>query len=243
MLNTIRKQIHGALIFLGGVTAHHYVGRILDQRNIRLENIAQEARDKQMDNVQSTVNETKDMVRSLYKRAEDLQQIPVQSGTELDRDLVNANLESIKSHCSTMSNVTNSEYLSTEAQNKLVESSNQINSCVEEIHKLIANSGNKNFNSWLNQYYDFLNSLSLHQESAFINILLFLLLMLTILNILAIFFGNEIIKYFNLESKFPSLASFFKLRTKFQKYYLLWNIFIFFVVCFIGIFINIIIFI
>ena len=71
----------------------------------------------------------------------------------------------------------------------------------------------------------------------------FLLLMLTILNILAIFFGNEIIKYFNLESKFPSLASFFKLRTKFQKYYLLWNIFIFFVVCFIGIFINIIIFI
>nr|YP_010170400.1 LAGLIDADG homing endonuclease [Phanerochaete carnosa]QRZ60382.1 LAGLIDADG homing endonuclease [Phanerochaete carnosa] len=140
-----------------------------------------------------------------------------------------------------MSNVSDSEYMSTEAQTKLVENSNQINSCVEAIQKLINNSGNKNFISWLNQYYDFLNSLSLHQESSFVNILLFLILMFSVFNFLAIFFGNEIIKYFNLENKFPSLATFFKLRTKFKKYYLLWSIFVLFVVCSVGICINLLI--
>lgn len=241
MLNTIRKQIKGAMYFLGGVAVHHYVGRFLDHPNTQQENLAQEARDNRMDNIHSTVNETQNMVRALYKQAEELQQIPVKSGTEIDKDLVNAKLETIKESCSTMSNVSESEYMSTEAQTKLIESSNQINSCVEAIKNLINNSGNKNFMSWLNQYYDFLNSLSLHQESSFVNILLFLILMFSVFNILAIFFGNEVIKYFKLETKFPSLATFFKLRTKFQKYYLLWSIFLLFFLCFVGIFINLLI--
>lgn len=236
MLPQLQKQLKTAIVFLAGVGVHHYSGRALDYKNNQQEMLEQAARDHKIDNIET-------MVKSLHETASNVKKSPVQSGSTLDAESVKANLEGIKDCCSNMSNVSGSDYMSTEAQTKLAEYSNRIDSYVEEIRKLIENSGNTNFNSWLTQYYDFLNSLSLHQESAFINILLFLLLMLTILNILAIFFGNEIIKYFNLESKFPSLASFFKLRTKFQKYYLLWNIFIFFVVCFIGIFINIIIFI
>jgi hypothetical protein len=68
-------------------------------------------------------------------------------------------------------------------------------------------------------------------------------MLVTIVNILGIFFGNEIIKYFDLEVKFPRLSNFFKLRAKLQRFYLMWNILILFVLCIGAIGINILVFI
>ena len=56
------------------------------------------------------------------------------------------------------------------------------------------------FNKWFNFYYIF------------------------IFNIYSTIFGNEIIKYFKLEEKFPSFAKFIQLRRKFQQYYFILNI-------------------
>lgn len=153
----------------------------------------------------------------------------------------NAYLESIKNSCKTINQVTDAEYMTVHGKTQVTESANQIVNASDFLMALIEDSNKTNFSSWLNQYYDFLNNLSLHQESSFVNILLFLILMFSVFNFLSIFFGNEIIKYFNLENKFPSLATFFKLRTKFKKYYLLWSIFLLFVVCSVGIFINLLI--
>ena len=141
--------------------------------------------------------------------------------------------------CDILRDLPNSEYFSVEAKAKLETSVNQMSTIAKKIEEIINNSGKNKFSSWINEYYDFLNSLTLQQECAFINILLFLLIILVIFNFLAIFLGNEFISYFKLESKFPSLAYFFKLRTKYQKYYLIWNTVILFFICFIGVFINI----
>lgn len=89
--------------------------------------------------------------------------------------------------------------------------------------------------------YDFLDSLTLLEESAFIHILLFIILLCCIFNIISIFCGNEIIRYLNLEVKFPKLSFYFKLRTTLQKYYLLWNIFIMVFVCILAISINLLV--
>ena len=83
--------------------------------------------------------------------------------------------------------------------------------------------------------------MTLLQESAFVHTLIFICLMLTVLNILIILFGNELIKYFKLEEKFPRLSMFFKLRVTLQKYYLMWNVIILFLCCIVGIGINILI--
>ena len=91
--------------------------------------------------------------------------------------------------------------------------------------------------------YNYLDSLTLHQEGALFHIIIFSTILVTIFNILGIFFGNEIIKYFNIENKFPSLSNFFKLRAKLQRYYLMWNITILFVLCIGALGINILVFI
>ena len=74
------------------------------------------------------------------------------------------------------------------------------------------------------------------------HILLFSILIISVINILSVLFGNEVIKYFNLEEKFPRLGLFFRLRLKFQRYYLIWNVLILFLVCVLGIYVNLLLY-
>ena len=93
----------------------------------------------------------------------------------------------------------------------------------------------------LDAYYEYLDSLTQIQEGAFIHILLFLVIIFSLLNILFAFLGNELIQYLNLENKYPKLSLFIKLRVKFQRYYLLWNIFLILLVCIVSIGFNLLI--
>ena len=90
---------------------------------------------------------------------------------------------------------------------------------------------------------NYLDSLTLLQEGGLFHIMIFSTILVIIFDILGIFFGNEIIKYFNLEQKFPKLNKFFKLRANLQRYYLMWNIFLLFVLCIFSIGIDILVFI
>ena len=90
-------------------------------------------------------------------------------------------------------------------------------------------------------FIEYLDNLSLLEECSLFNSIVILTIILITFNILAVFFGNEIIKYFDLENKLPSLTKFFKLRTLYQKYYLLWNIFLIYVVSIIGLGINLLV--
>ena len=65
--------------------------------------------------------------------------------------------------------------------------------------------------------------------------------MFILLNILGIFFGNEIIKYLDLECNLPWLSYFFKLRAKFKRDYLFWNIIRMFVLCVLALGLNILV--
>lgn len=98
-----------------------------------------------------------------------------------------------------------------------------ISKITEHLKNLInfSTDDDNKFISYFKILYDYLDTLSLLQESAILHILIFLLLILIVINILSALFGNEIIKYFNIENKFPSLSIFFKLRSKFQQYYLM----------------------
>ena len=71
---------------------------------------------------------------------------------------------------------------------------------------------------------------------------MFVVIILNVINILSVLFGNEIIRFFNLEERYPKLGIFFKLRIKLQRYYLMWSVFILFLVCISGIGIDILLF-
>ena len=68
----------------------------------------------------------------------------------------------------------------------------------------------KTFLSYLNIFniYDYLDSLTLLEESALYHIILLLVIGNFSFNLLSVFLGNEIIEYFKLETKYPKLAGF-----------------------------------
>ena len=96
-----------------------------------------------------------------------------------------------------------------------------------------------NFN--LDSFYEYLNSLGLLELSALYHLIVSTLICIISFNILSAVLGNEIIKYFNLEERFPKLAFFLRLRLKFQKYYLTLNFSLIFVLCIASILINIVV--
>ena len=116
----------------------------------------------------------------------------------------------------------------------------------EEIDKLIEIISNDESTnklvSVINKFYEHLDTLSILQESSILHILLFTVLTVTVLNILSVLFGIELIKYFKLEEIMPKLAGFFRLRAQFQRYYLMWNVTILFTVCLFGIVVNLLLF-
>lgn len=213
-----------------------------------VERIEQQARDDQLNRIESSVTQTQELLKSISSEANTLKTTPVKPGHNLDTNAFNKVLEDIQGCCQEMSSVANTEYMSPpfpygygEGQNKLLAGSKNIEQHCEQIQKIIESSNKDSFISWINQLNDYLNSISLLQESAILHVLLFLILIVTVVNILAAHLGNDIIKYFNLESRFPRLAIFFRLRTTFQRYYLLWNIFVLVIICFFGIFINVLV--
>ena len=96
--------------------------------------------------------------------------------------------------------------------------------------------------SVINRLYEYLDTLSILQESSILHILLFTVLTVTVFNILSVLFGFELIKYFKVEERMPKLAGFFRLRAQFQRYYLIWNVSILFTVCLFGIIVNLLLF-
>lgn len=129
----------------------------------------------------------------------------------------------------------------TENVGSLSENSNVLLDAVSYVKELLLSkfSGNGFFVFDLyNEYIKFLDSLTLLQESAFLHILMFIYIICSLFTFVGVFFGNELIKYFDLENKNSYLAIFLKARAKFQRYYLIWTIFMLFIVCLVGLFLN-----
>ena len=111
-----------------------------------------------------------------------------------------------------------------------------INNILEYILKINA------YNFIFTDLYNYLDTLTVYQEAALLHFFFFLMIIYNLLNISAALFGNEIIKYFKLEEKYPKLQIFFKYKQKFQKYNLGFNLLILFGVCIYTIGIDLILF-
>ena len=139
------------------------------------------------------------------------------------------------------------EELSDKFKKYINEQFSEVLKAADEIQKFLEdwNNGGKNFlpDISFKDLYQYLDTLTLSQESALLQIIIFILLLLIVSNILAALFGNEIIKYFDLEKKYPKLKIFFSYRAKFQKYSIMWSFFQLFFLCFFGICVNIFIFV
>ena len=119
----------------------------------------------------------------------------------------------------------------------------KVHEAIKSITSLNSNSNNKlNFDFNIDSYYNYLDTLTLSEELALIHILFAILYLLIAFEFVSIFFGNELINYFDLENKYPKLKTFFKLRATYQRYYLIWCLLKLFLLSFVIIIFNLIIF-
>jgi len=254
-MNKLRNYLQGAFGFLVAAAGHHYISKILDRKEELNEIVNQEERDSKANEILVKVtelhNHMKDnQVENSLNETIKSDNIPdaVKEQAVIARDLL---IESKKSCIDFIhygiSNTSNTS-VTTEVAKKMDEMNHEciikVRNSISELTKLndLFNNEKKKFLSELTGLNDYLNSLTLLEVSALYHILVCFLILITAFNILSVFFSNEIIKFFNLESNYPKLAKFFQLRRLFQKYYLLWNISILFITCIATIFIDMLVF-
>nr|YP_010044375.1 LAGLIDADG endonuclease [Trametes versicolor]QPF23616.1 LAGLIDADG endonuclease [Trametes versicolor] len=240
------SSLKGATGVLGGVGLHHYGSLYLSRNEIKAENIEQDIRDNKINQMSENVVDVKDSVKSIESNLSNLIS-KLEAKSEENISVNQETLQEIQSNVDIISKTgkTINEQIKDLGNKELGENISDMINAGQKLQDLIDSivRGGKNFVSDFNfqVYYDYLNSLTQIQEGSLIHILLFLTIFFSILNILAALLGNELIQYFNLEKKYPRLALFFRLRVKFQRYYLLWNIFYIILVCIVSVGFNLLI--
>jgi hypothetical protein len=119
---------------------------------------------------------------------------------------------------------------------------NKFDSFINKINTLMDNSDNKSQYFNLDSLQSFFDGLNIVQSLAIVHISGSIFILFSLFNLISIFYGEILIKYFDLENKFPKIAKFIQIRRKLQQYYLLINIGLIIIVLVIIIYINIIVF-
>ena len=260
-MQNLLQRIKIASYFFTGILAHHFT-KLLIRDCKCIEQLAQEVRDLQMEVVTSNVLEIKASMQELNNVNESLNKKPNDTNNNTNNTINDELIQVVSDKTDDTNNLVQLKQLMEnynpndpdvhtkmgEGLSKILDNSKEIQNFIE-LYKS-SNSplggiknfiGSSNFN--LESLYAYLDSLSLLQESALLNICIFITILLTLISIFAALFGNEIINYFDLENKYPSISGFLKLRAKFQKYYLIWNIFLLLLLILGAICINIFVFV
>nr|UEX92844.1 hypothetical protein [Marasmius tenuissimus] len=253
----LKNRINTLFTFVAGAVGHYYVGKILENKEKLADIEDQNTRDKHslemfdsLKNTQGEVSEIKGSVSEIKDQIKDLIlsnefKIKIQNYiSQIAKNLEGAssNLTESMEYSNTGKSVT--KEVAEIIDKKTFEGLTNLNEAKMQLYELIKilNDVDKNkFNFDLTSFYAYLDSLSLMEVGALFHILILIIILFSAFNILSIFFSNEIIKFFNLETKYPRLAKFFHLRRVFQKYYLLYNILFIFVVCIVTIYVNILV--
>jgi hypothetical protein len=107
----------------------------------------------------------------------------------------------------------------TEEQAAFIEKGNKV---LQSIIDSIGSNGNgtqhivEQYNNFVQFFNDFLSTLTFEQHIPLINMLRLIIIFFSFISILTVIFTDYLIKYFNIESKYPKIAKFVQLRRKFQ---------------------------
>nr|YP_010990999.1 LAGLIDADG homing endonuclease [Pappia fissilis]WOX61272.1 LAGLIDADG homing endonuclease [Pappia fissilis] len=232
-------------LFIGGGIGYHIIDRGMTYLDNKAEAISQSVRDEKLDHLVGSVETIKNEARIHFNVLKECSEAYVNrpNGVSVSKEVMLQELSSIKDNTKSIME----QLLELGPQNwdktTAYEECKDVLVRIDNLVKIIQNDDQINkFSFDFSQFYVYLDSLTFLQESCLLHIIMFFVLIFTVINILSVLFGNEIIRYFKLEERFPRLSLFFKLRITFQRYYLMWNVFILFVVCLSGICIDIFLF-
>ena len=250
--NKILDLINKAAVFTAGGVGYHLIDRVLNYKENKIEEVIQKDRAEEL---KTGIKEIKDGLLGIHDGLKGLSDKLKSVGDgQISIGQIKENFGQIKYKWFEMAQEIKGKCVSVESKLSELSTPDWENSgSIEELKKIVAfideftnfindlEKTNK-FLSDFSKFYKYLDSISILQESSLFHILLFIVLIVTVFNILSVLFGNEIIQFFNLEERFTRLGIFFRLRMKFQRYYLILNVLTLLFVCFVGIIVDILLF-
>lgn len=219
---SLKNAIKSIMFGVGAVGAHHYGSKFLDYKETIETNNIDEMR----------YTNITEQLEKLHQKTDTL--IQNQSAHDQALNTLNKCKESVFNMQSSLE------------AGKLDEAkahSDIVKDCIDKVFDIYSNSSNNfqiNFN--LNALYDYLDSLTLFEESALLHIIFSIIIFLTLIDLMTTLFANELIKYFDLENKHPYLKKFLMLRYKFQRYYFILNFSLLYVIIIVGIGLDLLVF-
>jgi hypothetical protein len=246
-MKRIIEQIKTLGTFISVGVGYHVIDRGLNMKNDKeadarmdrmeqkLDTVAsnQESHQSEMRNKFSELNEYAN--KNLYDNKGEVKEVVSKDVSESLTEHLKGFKESLIKHITEAKNGGLAKQAQLENWQKALEK-------VNEIDDYLTKDKDK-FLSGLSNFFEYLDTLTLLQESSLFHVAVFIVIVLSLINIISVLFANEFINYFNLEKRFPKLAIFFKLRLKWQKFYLIMNFTILFIMCIFAIAINILLFI
>jgi hypothetical protein len=112
-----------------------------------------------------------------------------------------------------------------------------------ELSKLLDDINKGSFGNYISDISDFLSSLTFEQNVAIVNITGCIVIIVSLISLFGVFYGNILIDKLNLENSFPKIARIINWRRKFQFYYSLIDFILIFSVASTIIYINILIYV
>jgi hypothetical protein len=107
------------------------------------------------------------------------------------------------------------------------ESIEKANSALKNImDSLFSDNYNFQLNNIIESYKEFLNTLTVEQHSPILNILGLIIIFSCIISIIIIIYSEYLIRYFNIETRYPKISKFIQIRRTLQQYYLSINLII-----------------
>lgn len=250
-MRTIKNSLNTCGTFLAGVVGHHYLSKLLDYKSDMAaandKSLRDEASAQNMESLQTNLKEVESTMKNLSESVDKLldKQVP-----EAKLNAVFQKLEIGKQQCNTVVEIlqkgpenVNLEFyrIAYRAADACARANADASATLKDLVDSLNNKSALVSNLNLDGFYTYLDSLSLLELSALYHLIVLILVISITFNIFSAILGNEIINYFKLEEKFPRLASFFRLRLKFQRYYLTICFIWLLIICFASIILNILV--
>lgn len=236
-LRSLGKIITGAAT---AVTFHSYYKTMTDNA---LKTQIQEAERKYIE----ANNKIQELEKEkLINQVEKANLESIQSQLETSKVKIESTVEKINALSNEGNSVSKSDFenLTKQVNEEMTNSTSLINRAIEmykeKINKFIDGNDNflKNFFDFIEQWTSTLNDLTLHQLAALTHLLAAIFIFTCLFSVIVIIYGDILLKYLNIEDRYPRIGSFIKLRRKFQQFYLFINLFLIIITLLAIIFIN-----
>lgn len=235
-------HLKSALAITGTAVTTHVITQAISQKERAIEAEKQAERDKILKDVDNGMDHIRDSTNKLLESNKSNSQVSSELNKLMNKLIQNA--KDISDRINSASQAEQDSPLIAELKTKVQNFTNNTEDFRLAIENILNPKDGKNllpdFN--LDYFYSYLDTLTLLEESSLLHIILFLIVLITLLQIFLTLLANDIIKFFKIEENYPSLSKFFHLRMKFQRYYLLINMLILIIICFVGIGVNILLF-